>query len=118
MAEKKTEGTPERIGLHTLAPAPGSRKPRKRVGRGEGSGTGKTAGRGHKGAGSRSGSKERANAEGGQNPINLVKATVAALQELRSPDQVAELRGLSVREVLGLDGVQEAEDTEEREVTA
>src|SRR5918997_1650267 len=55
---------------------------------------------------------------GSQNPINLVKATVAALQELRSPDQVAELRGLSVREVLGLDGVQEAEDTEEREVTA
>src|SRR5215216_3784487 len=40
---------------------------------------------------------------GSQNPINLVKATVAALQELRSPDQVAELRGLSVSEVLGLD---------------
>src|SRR6186997_2592139 len=42
---------------------------------------------------------------GSQNPINLVKATVAALQGLRSPDQVAELRGLTVREVLGLDGV-------------
>ena len=55
---------------------------------------------------------------GSQNPINLVKATVAALQGLRSPDQVAELRGLTVREVLGLDGAQEAEDTEEREVTA
>ena len=41
---------------------------------------------------------------GSQNPINLVKATVAALQGLRSPDQVAELRGLSVREVLGLEG--------------
>jgi small subunit ribosomal protein S5 len=40
---------------------------------------------------------------GSQNPINLVKATVAALQELRSPDQVAKLRGLTVREVLGLD---------------
>jgi small subunit ribosomal protein S5 len=40
---------------------------------------------------------------GSQNPINLVKATVAALQGLRSPDQVAELRGLSVSEVLGLD---------------
>ena len=40
---------------------------------------------------------------GSQNPINLVKATVAALQGLRSPDQVAELRGLTVREVLGLD---------------
>ncbi len=38
---------------------------------------------------------------GSQNPINLVKATVTGLQELRSPAQVAELRGLSVREVLG-----------------
>src|SRR5919199_1498791 len=40
---------------------------------------------------------------GSQNPINLVKATVAALKELRSPDQVAELRGLSVKQVLGLE---------------
>jgi small subunit ribosomal protein S5 len=39
---------------------------------------------------------------GSQNPINLVKATVTGLQELRSPDQVAELRGISVREVLGI----------------
>ncbi len=38
---------------------------------------------------------------GTQNPINLVKATVAGLQALRSPAEVAELRGLSVREVLG-----------------
>src|SRR5215213_5290438 len=47
---------------------------------------------------------------GSQNPINLVKATVAALQGLRSPDQVAELRGLTVREVLGLDAAKSAED--------
>jgi small subunit ribosomal protein S5 len=40
---------------------------------------------------------------GSQNPINLVKATVTGLQSLRSPEQVAELRGLSVQEVLGLD---------------
>src|SRR5215211_1859522 len=40
---------------------------------------------------------------GSQNPINLVKATVAALQGLRSPDQVAQLRGLTVSQVLGLD---------------
>jgi large subunit ribosomal protein L15 len=60
-----------RIGLHTLKPAPGSRKARKRVGRGEGSGLGKTAGRGQKGAGSRSGAKTRVNFEGGQMPIHM-----------------------------------------------
>jgi small subunit ribosomal protein S5 len=40
---------------------------------------------------------------GSQNPINLVKATVTALQMLRTPRDVAELRGLTVAEVLGLD---------------
>ena len=69
----------ERIGLHNLHPAPGSRKPRKRVGRGEGSGTGKTAGRGQKGAGSRSGSKDRARFEGGQMPIHM------RMRKLRGP---------------------------------
>ena len=69
----------ERIGLHNLKPAPGSRRPRKRVGRGEGSGTGKTSGRGQKGAGSRSGSKSRANFEGGQNPIHM------RMRKLRGP---------------------------------
>jgi len=39
---------------------------------------------------------------GSQNPINLVKATVAGLQQLRRPEEVAELRGLSVDTVLGL----------------
>jgi small subunit ribosomal protein S5 len=39
---------------------------------------------------------------GSQNPINLVKATVAGLQSLRTPDEVAELRGLSIDQVLGL----------------
>jgi len=41
---------------------------------------------------------------GSQNPINLVKATVAGLQGLRTPEQVAELRGLSIDAVLGLGG--------------
>ena len=68
-----------RIGLHSLAPAPGSRRPRKRVGRGEGSGTGKTSGRGQKGAGSRSGSKRRANFEGAQMPIHM------RMRKLRGP---------------------------------
>jgi small subunit ribosomal protein S5 len=41
---------------------------------------------------------------GSQNPINLIKATMAGLQALRTPDEVAELRGLSVNQVLGLNG--------------
>ena len=41
---------------------------------------------------------------GSQNPINLVKATMAGLESLRTPDEVAELRGLSVNAVLGLTG--------------
>jgi large subunit ribosomal protein L15 len=67
------------IGLHNLKPAPGSRKPRKRVGRGEGSGLGKTAGRGQKGYGSRSGAKDRARFEGGQMPIHM------RMRKLRGP---------------------------------
>jgi small subunit ribosomal protein S5 len=39
---------------------------------------------------------------GSQNPINLVKATMAGLESLRSPEEVAELRGLSIAQVLGL----------------
>lgn len=56
--------------LSGLQPAPGSRKARTRVGRGEGSGKGKTAGRGTKGAKSRSGSKTRPYFEGGQMPLH------------------------------------------------
>ena len=41
---------------------------------------------------------------GSQNPINLVKATITGLQGLRRPEEVAELRGLSIDRVLGLDG--------------
>ncbi len=55
--------------LHELAPAPGSRKVRTRVGRGIGSGLGKTSGRGHKGQNSRAGGGTRAGFEGGQMPL-------------------------------------------------
>src|SRR6478609_899481 len=79
MAPEPVEIKAEDVGLHTLAPAPGSRRDRKRVGRGEGSGTGKTAGRGQKGYGSRSGAKERARFEGGQNPIHM------RMRKLRGP---------------------------------
>jgi len=55
--------------LHNLHPAPGAKRPRKRVGRGPGSGNGKTAGRGHKGQKSRSGYSRRYGFEGGQMPL-------------------------------------------------
>jgi small subunit ribosomal protein S5 len=48
---------------------------------------------------------------GSQNPINLVKATVAGLQGLRTPHEVAELRGLSINTVLGLGGEKQAAET-------
>src|SRR5437773_11591941 len=69
----------QRVGLHSLKPAPGSRRARKRVGRGEGSGYGKTSGRGQKGYGSRSGAKDRARFEGGQMPIHM------RMRKLRGP---------------------------------
>jgi len=55
--------------LHELKPAPGAKRPKKRVGRGPGSGNGKTAGRGHKGQRSRSGYSQRLGFEGGQMPL-------------------------------------------------
>ena len=55
--------------LNDISPAPGSTRGRKRVGRGIGSGQGKTSGRGHKGAGARSGSTTHAAYEGGQMPL-------------------------------------------------
>lgn len=72
---------PEDIGLHSVRPKPGSRRPRKRIGRGEGSGQGKTSGRGHKGYGSRSGSKRKPGYEGGQNPIHM------RMRKLRGPNK-------------------------------
>ena len=72
---------PEEIALHSVRPKPGSRRPRKRVGRGEGSGLGKTSGRGHKGYGSRAGSKSKAGYEGGQNPIHM------RMRKLRGPNK-------------------------------
>ena len=72
---------PEEIGLHNLQPAEGSRRDRKRIGRGHGSGHGKTSGRGHKGYGSRSGAKQRTRFEGGQNPLHM------RMRKLRGPNK-------------------------------
>jgi large subunit ribosomal protein L15 len=55
--------------LNSIKPADGSKKPRRRVGRGIGSGLGKTAGRGHKGQKSRSGGYHKVGFEGGQMPL-------------------------------------------------
>jgi large subunit ribosomal protein L15 len=57
------------MNLSDLAPAPGSRKKRKRIGRGPGSGHGKTSCRGHKGQNSRSGGGVKPGFEGGQMPL-------------------------------------------------
>ena len=63
----------DKIGLHNLAPAPGSHRGRKRLGRGPGSGTGKTAGKGHKGSMARAGhggpGGGKPHFEGGQMPL-------------------------------------------------
>src|SRR6201991_1303435 len=80
-AEEETPIAAADVALNTLKPAPGSRKTRKRVGRGEGSGTGKTSGRGQKGYGSRAGAKDRARFEGGQNPIHM------RMRKLRGPNK-------------------------------
>jgi large subunit ribosomal protein L15 len=69
----------QRIGLHSLKPPRGSRRPRKRIGRGQGSGFGKTAGRGQKGAGARSGNRRKVGHEGGQNPLHM------RMRKLRGP---------------------------------
>ena len=99
------------FGLHTLKPAPGSRKTRKRVGRGEGSGTGKTAGRGQKGAGSRSGAKERPRFEGGQMPLHMrmrklrgpTKKMSMPFEPFRTHTQAVNLRDLEARFDSGAD---------------
>ena len=78
---ERSETGAEAVGLHSLKPAPGSKKDRKRVGRGHGSGHGKTSGRGHKGYGSRAGAKRRARFEGGQNPIHM------RMRKLRGPNK-------------------------------
>ncbi len=72
---------PETVGLHSLAPAPGAKRDRKRIGRGHAAGGGKTGGRGHGGYGSRAGSKVRPRFEGGQNPIHM------RMRKLRGPNK-------------------------------
>ena len=116
MAEPTDNDTPERIGLNTLKPAKGSRKARKRVGRGEGSNGGKTAGRGHKGAGARSGSKERKSESGGQMPMHMqmrklrgpTKKMSMPFEPFRTHTQPVNLKDLEARFDKGADVTLEA----------
>ena len=57
------------MNLNSLSPDPGSKRPKKRLGRGIGSGLGKTSGKGHKGQKARAGGYHKINFEGGQMPI-------------------------------------------------
>jgi large subunit ribosomal protein L15 len=72
--DELTPVDPEQVRLETLAPRPGSRHRRKRIGRGPGSGTGKTSGRGTKGLGARSGGGVRPGYTGGQVPVYMQQA--------------------------------------------
>jgi large subunit ribosomal protein L15 len=79
--------------LNTIKPAAGSKKNRRRVGRGGGSGLGKTAGRGHKGQKSRAGGFHKVGFEGGQMPLQrrlpkrgFLATTITKAAEVRSGD--------------------------------
>ncbi|MDD3118187.1 MAG: 50S ribosomal protein L15 [Victivallales bacterium] len=102
--------------LHEMKPTAGSRKARKRVGRGDSSGLGKTAGRGDKGQHSRTGSKSRPYFEGGQIPLfrrlpkrgfnqpnhvefNLVNVSV--LEKNFAADEVVDLDVLKSKGIIG-----------------
>lgn len=98
------------INLGNLSPVKGARKQRKRLGRGPGSGHGKTAGRGHKGFKSRSGSGIKPGFEGGQMPlqrrlpkrgfvnINKIKFSLVSLSQLDKIDDVSNVTTASLIE--------------------
>ena len=89
--------------LNDISPALGSKKARKRVGRGTGSGHGKTSGRGHKGAGARSGASTHAAYEGGQMPLQRRLPRLKG--EARGRHTVARPTGYAVVNLGELEGV-------------
>ena len=82
--------------LNELSPLPGSRKPRKRVGRGPGSGKGKTCGTGVKGQGTRSGKKIKPWFEGGQMPLYQRVPKKGFQNRFRVENEVVNLAALAV----------------------
>jgi large subunit ribosomal protein L15 len=103
MATKKksedTTTTVERIGLSNLAPAPGSHRDRKRLGRGPGSGHGKTSGKGHKGSMARTGhggpGGGKPHFEGGQMPLSRRLPKRGFTPPFRVENQVVALEDLA-----------------------
>ena len=88
--------------LNTIKPAAGSKKPRRRVGRGMGSGLGKTAGRGHKGQKSRAGGFHKVGFEGGQMPLQRrlpKRGFKSALKKYAAEITLGELERLGKDEV-------------------
>ncbi len=93
--------------LNELSPAPGSKKARKRVGRGTGSGHGKTSGRGNKGAGARSGSKAHSTYEGGQMPLQRRLPRLKGMARgPHTPARPKVYAPVNVGELAGLEGDQ------------
>ncbi|USQ14041.1 50S ribosomal protein L15 [Legionella lytica] len=93
------------MNLNSLSPDPGSRRPKKRLGRGIGSGLGKTSGKGHKGQKARAGGFHKINFEGGQMPIQRRLPKMGFKSRIgRTVDQVclSELEKLTV-DVIDLD---------------
>jgi large subunit ribosomal protein L15 len=95
------------LDLSTLRPAPGSKRRRVRVGRGIGSGSGKTAGRGHKGKGSRSGGNTPPGYEGGQMPLKrrVPKRGFRRLQKTQARREEFAVVNLKRLAALGLDTI-------------
>ena len=88
--------------INTIKPAEGSKKNRRRVGRGIGSGLGKTAGRGHKGQSSRAGGYHKVGFEGGQMPLQRrlpKRGFKSALLKYNGEVTLADLQGLAIDEV-------------------
>ncbi len=92
----------EIIQLNTLQPAEGSKRDRRRVGRGPGSGFGKTSGRGHKGQKARSGGSSKVGFEGGQMPLQrrLPKRGFTPMgRHLRAEVRLSEIERLPIDEI-------------------
>jgi large subunit ribosomal protein L15 len=89
----------DKIGLHNLAPAPGSHRDRKRLGRGPGSGKGKTSGKGHKGSKARAGHHGpgggKPHFEGGQMPLTRRVPKRGFTNPFRVEHQVVRLEDLA-----------------------